>query len=275
MPFDLLLPLATYPDPTPRAGLRPALELAATLDGRVTSLVHEVTIPRVTNALAEVLIDISAMTAQAEALSRSTGVALTAEIIEVAGKLQLPLELTSIRCGTEQAPDRIAAAARTYDLTLLVRDVETPSAVEEAVLFGSGGPVILLPPTEATVRLDRIVVAWDGNRAAARAVRDALPMLVMARSVLVVTLGDDKPISPQGTTGIRRLLEHHGIAAAYLDRTRGDKAIGDALQDIAVEERAGLLVMGAYGHNRLREFVLGGATRSILRSIRLPVLMSH
>jgi nucleotide-binding universal stress UspA family protein len=100
-------------------------------------------------------------------------------------------------------------------------------------------------------------------------------MLREARQVDIVTVSEEKPIDPDSLKGLRVFLDGHGIAAAHRDIGCRDRPLGEALQEEAQAHDAGLLVMGAYGHHRLREFVLGGATRAVLAGLRLPTLMSH
>ena len=121
-------------------------------------------------------------------------------------------------------------------------------------MFESGRPVLLVPFVhKAPLSLTRVLVAWDGGRTAARACADALPFLTQAELVEVVTVDErrEKPDTPIGT----------GIA--------------ETLLSYAADAGADLLVMGGYGRSRLREFVLGGATRGILEAMTLPVLMAH
>jgi nucleotide-binding universal stress UspA family protein len=120
-----------------------------------------------------------------------------------------------------------------------------------------------------------VAVAWDGGRAGARAVRDALPLLRRAKQVRIITVGDDKPIASAGVAALQTFLTGHGIVFVHDDVELAGRSIGEALQAEAIRGDAGLLVMGAYGHNRVREFVLGGATRTVLGTLRLPTLMSH
>ena len=100
-------------------------------------------------------------------------------------------------------------------------------------------------------------------------------MLRHAKQVVIVTVREDKPIDSAGVEGLRALFSRHGIEAQHRDIGLEGKSIGEAMQSHALASDAGLLVMGAYGHNRLRELVLGGATRSTLANMRLPILMSH
>jgi nucleotide-binding universal stress UspA family protein len=133
----------------------------------------------------------------------------------------------------------------------------------------------VFPEGEATSHLASAAVAWDGGRAAARAVRDAVPILSAVKHVTILCATDDKTIAPASVGSVQNYLRHHGIAAKAYLFSRADNPIGEALQEEAIEAGAGLLVMGAYGHSRLREFVLGGATRTVLGNRRLPILMSH
>ncbi|MHB1109991.1 MAG: universal stress protein [Devosia sp.] len=277
MRLDFLMPIATYPDPTPKAGLRRALDLVATLTGRLTALVHEVDIPPLHNILAEIVLDVSAMAAEAEARSRERGGEIVGELKHLAEYFRLPFEAKTLRCRPEEAADRIAVAARTHDITLMVPGQQSPEQhnVAEAVIFGAGGPAILFPEHETPAHLKAVVIAWDGSRAAARAVRDALPLLAHTKDVCVATFGDDKPQAASGLAELRFLLGNHGVQTRHVEGIKGNAAIGHALQDFALAQDAGLLVMGAYGHNRMQEFILGGATRAVLRHVRLPVLMSH
>jgi nucleotide-binding universal stress UspA family protein len=177
----------------------------------------------------------------------------------------------------EMVATYLAAAARTHDFTLSVIDPECGGHLEVAqgLLFGSGSPVVLFPGTDVAAHLQTVIVAWDGGRAAARAVRDALPVLRLARQVAILTATEDKPIDSKSLAALVTFLNGHEITVAHHDIKCNGRPVGDALQEEAQGRDAGLLVMGAYGHHRLREFVLGGATRTILSNLRLPTLMSH
>ena len=277
MSFDFFLPVLTYPDPTPVAGLARALDMAASIGGTLSPLVAEIDIPPLHNAFAEMLINVSAMAAEAEKQSRETGDRIAAELEHLGRRLSLPVTVQRKKITSAALLDEFAVAARTHDCSLVVLDPSGQGHTDlaEAVLFGSGGPVLVCPADESPGHLMSVSVAWDGSRAAARAVRDALPILRTARSVTILTVTDDKPISADSVDGLRDLLASHGINATHLGRPRGRRTIGDALQDIALELGSGLLVMGAYGHSRFREFALGGATSAALQHPRLPIFMSH
>jgi nucleotide-binding universal stress UspA family protein len=137
--------------------------------------------------------------------------------------------------------------------------------------------VLLLPPKDdGPHRFDKIAIGWDGSRAAARAVADALPICALAASVELVTITDEKDMEPGAApSDLRRHLSTHGVEAHAVDVPARGLDAGSALLRHCQATGADLLVMGAYGHSQFREFVLGGATRSVLAEAALPVLLSH
>src|SRR5205807_2639441 len=121
-----------------------------------------------------------------------------------------------------------------------------------------------------------VAVAWDHSRPAARAVSDALPLLRTAKRVLVVTVADEKRLHrPDSGVELCKHLARHGVEVTF-DRVQAKgRTIGDVLEAYASGHNVDLLVMGGYGHSRLREFVLGGATRSVLARPFTWTLVSH
>lgn len=275
MALDFYLPLLTFPDPTDKDALRRGLDLAATLGGQATVQVNEVDIPNIRNLLGEVLLDLSAMIASAEARSHAAAEDLANEAELAAKRLQLPLTLRRVRGEAAALPDLVAAAARTFDYCILPECGDQQAAMAEAVLFGSGGPVLLLPTSDTAFHLEVATIAWDGSRAAARAVRDALPIIAHAKKVVVLIVTDDKPLDSTLNEALAEHLRYRGVTCEFATVKRGASDVGECLQQAALAADAGLLIMGAYGHNRLREWVLGGATRSLLAHRQLTVLMSH
>jgi nucleotide-binding universal stress UspA family protein len=276
MGFDFFLPLLTFPDQTPVDAVLRAVDFAATLGGRLTVAAHIVDVPPITNPLATALIDFAAMSAAAEATSKERGEELANETAHLARRVQLPVHQQLLSCRLDSLRDRLGEAARTHDLSLLAIDSGCPGHLDaaEGLLFGSGGPVALFPAGVAT-HVETVAVAWDGSRSAARAVRDALPVLRFAKQVVLLTVSDDKHVPPASVAGLRAFLSGHSIVSQHHDVTREGYSIGEVLQSHALAHDSGLLVMGAYGHSRIREFVLGGATRTVLAAVRLPIFMSH
>ena len=123
-----------------------------------------------------------------------------------------------------------------------------------------------------------MLVAWNASRAATRAINDAMPLLAGAETVTVLCVDPDEDSRAHGEVpgmDIAAHLARHGVKASVESTVSGGIGVGNALLSRASDIGADLLVMGAYGHTRVRELLLGGATRTILKSMTLPVLMAH
>jgi nucleotide-binding universal stress UspA family protein len=171
------------------------------------------------------------------------------------------------------------AQARVHDLSVL--DAE-PSALDvdrgliEAVLFDSGRPLLVVPPGHAAFAARRVLVAWDGSARAARALGDALPVLRAAEAVELVSVMGEKDLSRlvPGAEAAPHLA-HHGVNVTLVNLAAEGGDVAEALRRHAVRSAADLLVMGAFQRSRLREWVLGGVTQSMLKASPVPLLMSH
>jgi nucleotide-binding universal stress UspA family protein len=145
------------------------------------------------------------------------------------------------------------------------------------VLFESGRPVIFVPFIQkVALKLDRVMVCWDGSRTATRAVADAMPFLQKAGQVEIVMIGA-KPAHEDEIPGVDlgQHLARHGLEVSIRRITSPDIDVASTILSYAADTCADFIVMGGYGHSRLREFILGGATSAMLRSMTVPVLMSH
>ena len=175
--------------------------------------------------------------------------------------------------------------ARCSDLTLLTQ--AEPSApnysatkeLVESVVLNSARPTLVLPYTGDFASIGtHVMVAWNDGREAARAVSDALPLLQRAKQVEVVMWREDASTedktSRQQLDALHQWLMWHGVASELRTETSTSN-VADALLSRAADTGADLIVMGAYGHSRWAERVLGGATRGLLASMTVPVLMSH
>jgi len=273
-----LLPLVTYPEPLPGEALAASVEFASKAGFDLYALSLEADFPDVANALSRLLLDVPEMIRRAEAQSRIGGEALLKAVASLAVQHGVESEAGRRRSAQELAGDAAAEEARYFDLSVvpMPKVGEQGRAIAEAIVFGSGRPTILVPEALVVRGLRRAVVAWDGSRVAARAVNDMLSLFGEMDQVTIVSVLNEKPL-PADDLG-DRLAAHlikRGVPARALAVELEDQPIGATLQDFAIQDGAGLLAMGAYGHSRLREFVLGGATRTILEDVRLPVLMSH
>ncbi len=196
----------------------------------------------------------------------------------------LPHDFHQIDARTPVIADEVIAAGRCADL--IVASTTNPDEITgverdfvEQVMMGSGRPVIVLPfGGNATLSFDEIVVGWDGGREASRAAFDALPLLKLAKKVRIVRVDPQKDPSLRGSVAgadLAEALARHGVKAEAQGFPTDGMDEGQALMRCAEDSGAGLIVMGAYGHSRLAEFIFGGATRFVLTRMTRPVLMSH
>jgi nucleotide-binding universal stress UspA family protein len=173
-----------------------------------------------------------------------------------------------------------AQVARRFDISVVAQAQREQGATDELIiegaLFESGRPVIIVPYIQKSgLTLERVLACWDGGRTAARAIADAMPFLERAKAVDLVIVAEER--KNDEITGVR-MSEHltrHGVAVSVKRIAKGDLAVQDVILSYAADSGADFMVMGGYGHSRLREFILGGVTRGILNSMTVPVLMSH
>ena len=140
-----------------------------------------------------------------------------------------------------------------------------------------GRPVIFVPYIQkAGLKLDRIMVCWDGSRAATRAIADALPFLKKAKQVEIVMVSTKKPKDDEvAGADLGQHLARHGLTVDVKRITTTDTDVSSTILSYAADSSTDFIVMGGYGHSRLREFILGGVTRGLFASMTVPVLMSH
>lgn len=273
---DILLTLASYPDSTPVSVVDSAVSVASWLGAHVAAVACEVHVQVPGSFLS--FGNAGAIAAGETQRSLTSAKGLLAAFETAAQKAGVLHETILERSLTYQVPDRLVEYARLRDLTI----VSVPDSYEqwyaEAIIFGSGRPTLVLPedPLPSPFQLSTVVVAWDFSRAAARAVADAIPLLEKARQVRIVTVQNGKVVdSKHASEELAKNLSRHGIDVIVDHVDAAGRSIGDALNREVASYNADLLVMGAYGHSRFREFILGGATRSMLSKPLLPILFSH
>lgn len=276
---DVLLVLRTYPEPTPLQVVEDADAIAGLLGAHLAAVACETIVDVPGSMLPTLLISIPGLIADEARKSRKNAEDLLAACEAAAGRRQgASVEIILGRGSAGEVPEIMVQHARLRDLTIVsVPDSDDPWYAE-ALIFGSGRPTLVLPerPRTRPLALDTILVAWDFSRAAARAVADALPILEKAKQVRIVTVGDEKPIdTPHSASELARNLARHGIDVVLDEVSAADRAIGDVLAAHAQSCSADMMVMGAYGHSRFRQFILGGATLSMLAGPPLPILFSH
>lgn len=281
MPFvDLLLHIDSYPDPTPDEAIDQAVAFAQSVDAKLSAIAIQVDIRTLRNRLADYAVGLTRLADEAEAQSLAVCLRKLERFKAKAAQGGVLGETFLDRVYLFEGAEAVVARARTRDLCLvpLASPASADRSVAEAVIFGSGRPALVFSPSIGLTgrHVGRVVVAWDGSRCAARAMADAMPLLAKAADVRVLSVLNEKPgLRPGSAADAIRHLAAHGVQSAADEIDADGRAIGPVLDSYLAQNNADLLVMGAYGHSRLREFLLGGATEHMLRKPKVPLLLSH
>ena len=207
--------------------------------------------------------------------------AAIARFEELARRAGISYERRVLEATLSSASDQFGRLARRFDLVVVgqpSRERGGPEEIlDEGALFESGRPVIVVPFIQkGGLNLERVMVCWDGSRAASRAIADSLPLLHKAKQVEVVIVANGRAKSDEVPgADLGQHLARHGLEVDVKRITSLDIDVASTILSYAADSSADFIVMGGYGHSRLREFVLGGVTRGMLESMTVPVLMSH
>jgi len=204
-----------------------------------------------------------------------------AKFDEAARRAGVSSESRTLSASLAGSADRFATIARRFDLAVVSQAEPERAAPEELIvenaLFSSGRPVLIVPYIQkAELTLDRVMVCWDASRNAARAIADAMPFLKRARVIDVVIVASERIKSDEiPGADIGQHLARHDLKVEVRRIVSPDTDVASTILSHAADTAADFIVMGGYGHSRLREFILGGATRGMLQAMTLPTLMSH
>src|ERR1700681_3331925 len=180
------------------------------------------------------------------------------------------------------APSIFSTLARRFDLSVFMQS--EPNGVDnddmiEASLFESGRPLIVVPYIQKDgLKLDHVVCCWDGSRAATRAINDGLPLLTKTTTVdLLIVLNEKTNTAPNEIRGaeMAKHLARHDVKVQIVTVPAADVDVTNAILSYVADVSGTLIVIGGYGHSKLREMILGGVTRGMLHSMTVPVFMSH
>jgi nucleotide-binding universal stress UspA family protein len=174
----------------------------------------------------------------------------------------------------------IGAAARLYDLTVAAQGEPVQGSFDsrfsQELLLQTGGPLLIFPYTfRGAFKAARIGICWDGSRLAARALRDAMPLLAQADTLTVMTLNPSEVPAEASPAQLAKHLARNGLPARTISFEVGRRDVQSSILSVAADEGLDLLVMGGYGHSRMQETVFGGVTREMFRCMTTPILMSH
>jgi nucleotide-binding universal stress UspA family protein len=271
-------------NPTPEVAIDQAAELTRLMGGHLTALLFRLDRSRIArmHPTAEWLFDVPHLVDESIQKSASDARRLLEHFENVTTAAGILKQHLLEGSPVYPTPDPIIDHARLHDLTFLpvVEPLGFDELYTEAVIFGSGRPTILLPAFSdkkpVTPSMDIVALAWDSSRAASRVLADAMPILQKAKRVVVFTVTNEKPVPDKDAND--RLDQHlhlHGINAGFERIDAAGRSIGKVIETFVKTNHVSLLVMGAFGHPRIMEFVLGGATRSIVNRPPVPVLLSH
>ena len=198
----------------------------------------------------------------------------------VTRRLGIPHDAKSTFDASYAATRTLTQMSRLYDLNIVAQpDRSNPSQTDflpEAVLFGSGRPLLMVPYiTQAPIKTDRVLICWDGGVPATRAVHDAMPFLRKAKTTDIIAVNEKEDASEASSAALIAHLARRDLAATPYRITADTPNIHNAILSLAADNNSDLLVMGGYGHSRLREFILGGTTRGMFESLTVPALISH
>ncbi|KQW21441.1 universal stress protein UspA [Afipia sp. Root123D2] len=278
---DVLVALTTYPERTPNSSIEDAVQVAVALSARVSAIACEVRVPAPASPLGTALLNIPAMVAAELRKSAANAKDVLAGFQDAAERQNVLQDTILEKCSTANEPDVLVDYARLRDLTVvpMTNTDGNERWYAETLIFDSGRPVIALPPEPSpkpTQSFDNVIVAWDFSRQSSRAVADALPILKQSKRVFILTVTNEKIIDTKRSgVELAKHLSRHGVEVILDVVDAAGRDIGTVLRSHIQLRNGDLLVMGAYGHSRFREFVLGGATRSMLLRPPVPTFLSH
>jgi nucleotide-binding universal stress UspA family protein len=256
-----------------------AISVAATFNAHVTGLafLYEPSVP--------MMVDMYGIPADVFETRRieneNAAKAAVAHFNMLARDSALSADARMINAPAGDVPNLFASMARRFDLSVIAQPEPDKSDLErlivEAALFDTGRPVLVVPYIQrAGLKLDRLMLCWDGSRSAARAAADAMPFILRAKAVEIVIVASEPAKSDElPGADMAHHLARHGAKAQLKRIVTAETDVASAILSHAADNSADFLVMGGYGHSRLREFILGGVTRGILGSMTIPTLLSH
>jgi len=273
----MLKDLALVVDGRTKEASRHALSLARRFDAHLTAISADIESTVAVYSTAELRYDLILAATQERREAASKAVENLKEQALAEGIVVDALSLENLDGG---GIDDLMRALRLFDL-IIIEQADSKSSkgrsrTIEAVVFETSKPVLIIPyvPTRAPA-LETALVAWDDSAPAARALGDALPLLSKAHRVEILSVnGKGSPGHDIHGAAVTRHLARHGINSVF-KRTPSAGDVGNTLLSHAADVSADFLVMGAYGHSRLREAIFGGTTRTLLESMTIPVLMSR
>jgi nucleotide-binding universal stress UspA family protein len=277
---DILLPLTSYPTPTETRAIESAVAVAESFGAQVSAIAFEMDIQSPVGLYVDPL-GVGGILAADRKKSADNARDLLSTFESIATRHGIAHDHSLQLCRPLQIFGYLSGEARFCDIAMVgLRGADTAERdIAEQLVFESGRPILIFPgdsKREVAKSFKNVAVAWDLSRPSTRAIADALPILQQAKRVRVFTVIDDKPID-KSKSGVKlaRYLARQGVEVVLEDVKSNGQPIGTVFEAYVNQHQIDLLVMGAYGHSRMREFILGGATDSVLSRPPTWVLLSH
>jgi nucleotide-binding universal stress UspA family protein len=278
----ILLPLVSYPMATETAAIKKCVSIAAHLGARLSAVSFDLEVALPAGPYTRAFVTDGLVVEMPEhqkslANARTMMAALAAD----ANASGVSHDETIKRCPPDEILSCLAGCARTADLSLVpVRPFDdVHQKIVQGLIFESGRPILIFSEEKIDLlpnSFDHIAIAWDHSQQAARAVADAMPLLQKAKTVRAFTVSaQDTAARSEAGAALVKYLDHHGIKATFEMVRKDGSSTGKLLEAYVRNNKSDLLVMGAYRHSRLAEFILGGATYTVVGYPPCWVMMSH
>lgn len=222
---------------------------------------------------------VAQMLMELEERARQDGNVTAQRLAERLSSLQVPAELRRLDGTFGALSGEVVAQARCADLFIATRpygqsDAPAWSDLVEDVLFGSGRALLLIPPgRHRQGPFERVLIAWNDSREAARALHEGMSFIEQATRTVVLVVDPEPDAAPWA--GVESHLLRHGVTAEISRAESDSRRVADIVLDEARAVSADLIIMGGYGHTRLRERVFGGVTMDMLTESEMPILVAH
>lgn len=279
---QILLPLVSYPKATEVVAIDKAVAVAKRLGAGITAVAFDIDV-LIPGSLQTRPMNSDSLVVETpeRQKSRVNATQMIKAFEAAADAAAIKHDQIVGRCVSEDMPTQVAMRARTHDLALvpIAPYDDVSEKIVEALIFESGRPLLICPEQavgELPDAFGQVAIAWDNSQQSARAVADAMPLLKIARTVSIFTAADKNTAADiDSGAALVRYLGVHGIRATFEIIRKNGSSTGKVFEAFVQQNRIDLLVMGAYRHSRLREFIMGGATYTVVGQPPCWVMMSH
>ncbi|OJY79604.1 MULTISPECIES: universal stress protein [unclassified Rhizobium] len=267
------VPLITYPDTSSLSLVQNAVDFARHQKADLTASIMQIGMP-LAGQTSPWIDDIERLNSEAKRFSQDGYVALSEALYEYAREADIRALIQTFEVSEPLVPARFTEISRAYDLSIMEVS-ETTIPLVERLVFDSGRPLALFPANHVCNRIDTVAIAWDGSAPLSAALTGARLFLESASKIILISITETDPTNGKALDRYAGVLRNSGLNVEVVVARANGERVAVAIQSTARALHADLLVAGAYGHSRIREYVLGGVTRSLLTELEMPILVAH